>query len=506
MKKILLVVLLCSTSVYADYNLQLMNNTSDDLYVHNECTGVEDGNGCLTNQHDVEFQPFKRNEIFKINYDKGMKSGKDYVLKSYFSFTRNQIKSNFISVTFHGDSIGSHVKSIDLFYDGNKYNLLNSNKGKVSPDEVGGVNVTYLGKNYRVLASAQHDFNSSQGIDSIYLSVNKDFQIFDSDSKPNNLSIMTYNIQAFPEYMSVPLDLNKLTTRIDYLSNWLKNKNYDIVAFQEAWDRASRTKLKARLASEYPYSIDPIPENGHFLPLNSGILILSKYPIQQQSFLNYQDYQTLTDSDKLANKGAVYFKLNKLGRHYNFIVTHTQAQDTSEAIMVRQEEFGLIKKHIIENPKFSIDKSEPLILLGDLNTDLYNQSQFNYMVNTLDLNNTFIKNTLNHNPKYSYDSEINLMIKPGTDEQGVYDYIFSVNGYQQPYKVDYQMMPVRAVDFAPMYRKSSGINLYNRGNIEVSDHFMVQAKYYFAENPVQAKEMLTNKNSVIRIVPTINIK
>jgi hypothetical protein len=37
--------------------------------------------------------------------------------------------------------------------------------------------------------------------------------------------------------------------------------------------------------------------------LNSGLLVLSKYPVTKQHFLNYQDHQSLVDADALSNKG-----------------------------------------------------------------------------------------------------------------------------------------------------------------------------------------------------------
>ena len=165
------------------------------------------------------------------------------------------------------------------------------------------------------------------------------------------------------------LDLNKVNSRIAYLVTQPDVKNNDVIVFEEAWDRNIRKTLKEKLHENYPYALDPIPNKTHGKPFNSGLLVLSKYPITATSFVNYQDYQSLVDADALTNKGALYFKINKKGVYYNIIATHTQAQDDSNTIKVRQQEFSLIKDKIIASTQINIPKDEPLILMGDLNTD-----------------------------------------------------------------------------------------------------------------------------------------
>ena len=117
--------------------------------------------------------------------------------------------------------------------------------------------------------------------------------------------------------------------------------------------------------------------------------------------------------------------------------------------------------------------------MGDLNTDYYNKTQFSYLKNTLNLNTDSILNSINVEPKYSYDSSLNLMIKNSVNEKGMYDYIVPINGFAQPTKIECQITPVRALDFSRMYERSLNTKLYNYGDVEISDHFMVQAKLRF---------------------------
>jgi hypothetical protein len=59
----------------------------------------------------------------QVNYDQGIKYGRDYTVKSYFT-SPNGTQGNYFSIIVHGDAIGSHIESIDVFIDGTTHNLL----------------------------------------------------------------------------------------------------------------------------------------------------------------------------------------------------------------------------------------------------------------------------------------------------------------------------------------------------------------------------------------------
>jgi len=87
-----------------------------------------------------------------------------------------------------------------------------------------------------------------------------------------------------------------------------------------------------------------------------------------------------------------------------------------------------------------------------------------------------MSNTFYSNPKYSYDNRLNLMIASNIHERGMYDYIIPVEGFAKPTDIQHQIVPIRATDDNRMYQRSKNIQQYSYGDIEVSDHFMVQAK------------------------------
>ncbi|CAC9640490.1 sphingomyelin phosphodiesterase [bacterium endosymbiont of Bathymodiolus sp. 5 South] len=550
----------------AEYYIHFMNNTPNDINIKNTCVDL-DSSACSA-MNNGKLRAFKRNPILQVNYDQGIKYGRDYTVKSYFT-SPNGTQGNYFSIIVHGDAIGSHIESIDVFIDGTTHNLLSNesddekvlsngpgsyrvahcdtngshakpadvfidgmtynllnNKNdneKVLPNGSGSYSIAHCdtngshakpadvfidgmtynllnnknddkkvllsglgsysfvegGEKYTLYAAVQKDhIESLQGIDSIYLSIDKKPQVFTSNG-PKEISLITYNIQAFPPYVAVALDLNKPKARLDYLASQKNFRNADVIVFEEAWDRDLRGELKANFFKTYPYSIDPVPQNTHDKPLNSGLLVLSKHPVTKQHFLNYQDHQSLVDADALSNKGALYFKINKEGFYYNFIATHTQAQDDAQAIAIRRQEFDLIGKLIVNSHQLNIPRNEPLMLIGDLNTDYYNQDQFPYLEKALNLNTSNMKNSIYALPKYSNDSDLNLMIPPGEHDQGMYDYIIPIKGFVQPSQIKRQITPIRALDDSAMYQRSLDGKLYHYGDVETSDHFMVQGLFKY---------------------------
>lgn len=87
-----------------------------------------------------------------------------------------------------------------------------------------------------------------------------------------------------------------------------------------------------------------------------------------------------------------------------------------------------------------------------------------------------MSNSLYPHPKYSYDSNLNLMIALDVNEQGMYDYIIPIKWFAKPTSIQRQIVPMRTVDNNRMYQRSKNTKLYSYGDIEISDHFMVQAK------------------------------
>ncbi len=468
--------------VHAEYYLYFMNNTHDALTLHNTCDSSLSSSKCSVHNNG-QLEAFKRIHSHTINYDSGIHLNHRYTLINYFSMPGDEhhVRNNYFETTFEGDIIGSHIVDIKLTINGHTHVLLNSNNSeyKVKHNQLASFSVKHSdGHEYFFYVNTQKDHYSDQGIDSIYFTVHTKPTIL-SSSADNELTVITYNIQLFPVYAEVALDLNKPSTRVHYLSKMDALQHADVVVFEEAWDHGSRDILKNMMHKTYPYQYDPVPGNTHGHPLNSGLLIFSRYPMTKKMFVNYQDHQSLVDADRFSNKGAAYFRINKNGKGYNFIATHAQAQNDAKSVSVRQEEFRIIKQNIIDNHFLSISSHEPLIFVGDTNTSFYDKSQFDYMKSTLNLNSDGVLNNLYKTPKFSYDSSLNLMVSPSVTEYGLYDFAMPVKDFLQPSKILSQITPLRAVDQQSMYSRAWIRKLYHYGDIDLSDHFMVQTKFTF---------------------------
>ena len=480
----IMAILIYHTSAYADYYLYFMNNTYDEITLNNTCDHQLNSPYCRA-MNSGKLDAFKRVDSHSINYDSGIKKDQVYTLKSFFSIpgSENAADNNYFSTTFHGDFFGSHITEVSVYVDGIQHVLLDDKNSfnHVLPDKVGSAEVRHSdGNTYTFYVNAQKDSISIQTIDRLFYAIDKKPTLLSSEND-NELTVITYNIKAFPDYIGLALDLNKMDSRVRYLSQADALRKADVLVFQEAWDSGSRETLKKKLHEIYPHSYDPIPENYHLKPFGSGLLALSRYPITNTTFVNYLDYQDLQGLDDYSNKGAAYFKIDKNGKAYNFITTHAQAGGGNNSIAARREEFRIIKSEIIDNQALAIPNHEPLLVLGDFNTDFYDEKQFGYLQSTLNLNSGNVLNNLFKTPKFSADSDLNLMIAPKDSSHSILDMVLPVKDFLQPVSSLSQITPLRALDNNRMYQRSYNAKLYHYGNVELSDHFMVQAKFTFAE-------------------------
>ena len=468
-------LILSSHPALASYHIYVMNNTHTAVGLSSNC-GNFIADACRTTNPENTIGAYQRYQVFDINYNVDIKRGYYYTTHAYLKIQKDTVVD--AQVTVRGDFVDSVITKVAYSINGHEHVLLNADnaKQKVLPGQLHKGVFTIHGQKYSLWASAQKDHHNvtdltAQGIDSIYFVLDEKHPILKPSTDPQELGMITYNIKDFPFYIGVAVDLNKRSSRIDYLINSDYLKNTDVVLLEEAWDRDDRKKIIAGLKSIYPYSVDPVPNNDYTKPLNSGLLVLSRYPITKNHFIDYQDYQTLTNADKFSNKGALYIQVNKGGQPYNIIMTHTQAGG-SEALSIRQEEFVLIKDHLIK--ELHLSKKQPLIIGGDLNTDYY-YSHYKFLQKTLKLDDMGMKNSVYAEPKYSSDNLINLMSPDDIRDRGMIDYLSPVLGFKKPLSVQRQITPVRATDWEPMYESPKSGVTYHYGDIETSDHFMVQA-------------------------------
>ena len=107
------------------------------------------------------------------------------------------------------------------------------------------------------------------------------------------------------------------------------------------------------------------PDRGHLnIRQDSGLIILSKYPIIEGSAMTYS---SSSGSDRLANKGVVYARIqisSSEGDYIHVFNTHIQAHDYGETRLAQISELSDFIYEIIKSDK---DYIRPILIVGDFN-------------------------------------------------------------------------------------------------------------------------------------------
>ncbi len=159
------------------------------------------------------------------------------------------------------------------------------------------------------------------------------------------LSVITWNIQKLPW----------ITKSVSCLSDLLDK--YDIILLQECFMVQIQT-----LKNLFPtYWISKGFLSGPKL-LNSGLVILSKYPIVQVQFYPFENSNPYT-SDYLCEKGILVARVYIGGEYLYVVNTHLQASHYSPYDPVALEQFAELEKII------RIIKKNKYLIAGDFNID-----------------------------------------------------------------------------------------------------------------------------------------
>ena len=221
---------------------------------------------------------------------------------------------------------------------------------------------------------------------------------FEGLSFSDTLKITTWNIQMTPRVFA-PFTKHarkKQKVRISKIIQYLNSTNFDILVLQEVFDKAISKKLQNDLKIKYPYSLTPQKE-GFTLKLSSGVMILSKYPIQLKEHVIFNVSQKI---DKAAQKGCSLVEININEKIIYVAGTHLDSKSHES----RNLQYQITSEKIIK--PYSND-SIPLFIVGDFNTN-FNSPDYDNMMTYLKLKN----HELNDDRPYTFD-EFNTWNKKG---------------------------------------------------------------------------------------------
>lgn len=321
------------------------------------------------------------------------------------------------------------------------------------------------------------------------LSVSK-FTSTPTSSSNMSLDVMSYNIQqmGFPGWFDNHFEkkrLEKLPARI------LEMKSFpdtlpDVIVFEEVFLPSARDFLLKSLNDTYPYATQiggqscsdtewtylatNCDEDSLRFKLthNSGVFILSRWPIEESHSLTYVNYRVSYTFDFMAKKGAVYARINKNGKLFHIVGTHLQADAASHDIRMKQ--LDELKWWIDD---FKIPASQPVILAGDFNINSLDTMQFSDM---LSHTNAWVELYKKDTGSVSSSTNKYLSLIYGDEKDKTLDYIL--------YRVDHLQAannPVlKSVNFKSktswVAEKIFGDNI---DISDISDHYPVRIHYEF---------------------------
>ena len=172
------------------------------------------------------------------------------------------------------------------------------------------------------------------------------------------IRVLTYNVKGLPALINPSYD----TRRYEDIGRILAKRKElgtapDIVLLQESFDEKT---ADLRAAAKYPYSAQG-PSSQKVI--NSGLFVLSDFPIEAKSSILYGDADCGT-WDCFASKGAQAVRVRLPGVPYplTLINTHTQSGTKYEAARSAQ------LKDLARYVRDSFPSNLASILAGDLNT------------------------------------------------------------------------------------------------------------------------------------------
>ena len=168
----------------------------------------------------------------------------------------------------------------------------------------------------------------------------------------DTVSVMSWNVFLRPAILK-----DGQMDRVDSISTYLKKSDHDILVLQEVFHRKARKKLISELQEKYPYATMRGPSS--FWGVSSGVLILSRFPIEKTNFIAFRK---ATGSDALAKKGVMKANIrigNELVQVYG---THLQAGGGEKRHKIRQRQLNVIRRFMAHEEDSTIQ-----ILAGDFN-------------------------------------------------------------------------------------------------------------------------------------------
>lgn len=219
---------------------------------------------------------------------------------------------------------------------------------------------------------------------------------FGLDGISETIKVLQFNVFWRPNMIHMGTEewmrerSEKLVERID---------DYDIVCLSEAFQFGSsinRDFVRKAAAKGFIYAASP-PNASFFSEkfVDSGLLILSKYPIIRTDSVKYSASRHV---DRFADKSAIYVKIKAGDKYLHVFATHLQAsyKNGNDDYVVREQQLLQLKKLIEE----CVCDNYPIIICGDMNINGRKKvvgaefNEYDSMLNILNTKDRVLENTV----------------------------------------------------------------------------------------------------------------
>jgi endonuclease/exonuclease/phosphatase family metal-dependent hydrolase len=269
----------------------------------------------------------------------------------------------------------------------------------------------------------------------------------------SEISIMTWNLFLIPK----PFNFTQQEFRTEKIAEALKKTNHDILFFQEVFINDSKDKLQKAMSETHPYSARLDRKDSFLKILDSGLLVLSKYPFK---IINSNYFEDCTHTDCFSSKGFLHLEFNLPNQKIiQVITTHLQAWDDPKASESRSKQLAEIHQSFQKHKKPNV----PQLLIGDLNIDATKGSDVTNFLKILEMKNEPLIGKKN----YSTGFQIDCYNKPGDNSKQWIDHIW-VNPFTSAVKVETRQIK----EFNTVFPSEKFCSL--------SDHYAVEGRIKWA--------------------------
>ena len=189
------------------------------------------------------------------------------------------------------------------------------------------------------------------------------------------LSVVCWNAWLYPDSVSfIPFPEDQ-AVRAAQMPAKLLESEADVLALQEIFHDEIRTEtLLPELRETYPHVSTIVGANAD-TPLNGGVIVLSKYPIEAEDEAVFEATRFPFNQ---ASMGTLYVRIVKGDQPYNIFVTHMAGLNDEFAdlrVLQRDEMHAFVESQALPD-------TEAVLLVGDFNADYY-AAEYDAMLESL---------------------------------------------------------------------------------------------------------------------------